>query len=37
MLSVQFLAIEKKMSDLTDRTEIYVKKIYANARSGREL
>ena len=37
MLSVQFLSIEKKMSDLIDRTEFYVKKIYAKAQSGREL
>jgi|WetSurMetagenome_2_1015567.scaffolds.fasta_scaffold273974_2 hypothetical protein len=37
MLSVQFLAIEKKISDLTDRIEFHVKKIYTKAQSGKGL
>jgi hypothetical protein len=34
MLTVQFLSIEKTLSDLTDRTEFYVKKIYAKGQTG---
>jgi hypothetical protein len=37
MLTVQFLSIEKTVSDLTDRTEIFVKKIYAKGQTGGAL